>query len=232
MTVKQKMPMAEIYKRAWQSLDGKRLKMGLYWGMFAVIIYGCALLSAIGVGIIIDYLILPVLNVGLCIITLKQIRGQEFSFNDVWSAYGVMGTAVLLSLANSILISLWSLLFIIPGIIKSYDYSLCYFILADSPKMTQSEVREESCNLMDGNRVRSIFTELPMYVGAALIFIAFLLLNKFFGEGVAALGGLGLVCLFGFFGFPYYSAIKAVFYDAVKAENAPAVYVPIEEINQ
>ena len=47
---------------------------------------------------------------------------------------------------------LWSLLFIIPGIIKAYEYRLIPYLLAENPNMDMQEAFERSRTMMDGNK--------------------------------------------------------------------------------
>ena len=47
---------------------------------------------------------------------------------------------------------LWSLLFIIPGIIATYSYAMTEFILAEHPELTASEAIARSKEMMSGNR--------------------------------------------------------------------------------
>lgn len=47
---------------------------------------------------------------------------------------------------------LWSLLFIIPGFYKEYQYRLVPYILAEHPDMNYKEVLQKSKNLMDGQK--------------------------------------------------------------------------------
>lgn len=47
---------------------------------------------------------------------------------------------------------LWSLLFIIPGIVKAYSYSMAPYILAENPHMTANEAITESRRIMDGRK--------------------------------------------------------------------------------
>lgn len=49
---------------------------------------------------------------------------------------------------------LWSLLFIIPGIIAGYSYAMTGYILAEHPELTASEAIERSKRMMTGNRWR------------------------------------------------------------------------------
>lgn len=46
----------------------------------------------------------------------------------------------------------WSLLFIIPGIIKAYEYRMIPYILADNPDISYEEAFDLSKQMMDGNK--------------------------------------------------------------------------------
>ena len=63
---------------------------------------------------------------------------------------------------------LWSLLFIIPGIIASYSYAMTGYILADHPELTASEAIERSKELMSGNRFR-LFCLHFSFIGWAIL---------------------------------------------------------------
>ena len=63
---------------------------------------------------------------------------------------------------------LWSLLFIIPGIIASYSYAMTGYILADHPELTASEAIERSKEMMSGNRFR-LFCLHFSFVGWAIL---------------------------------------------------------------
>ena len=47
---------------------------------------------------------------------------------------------------------LWSLLFIIPGIYKSYQYRMVSYILAENPDMPYKEVLQRSKDMMNGQK--------------------------------------------------------------------------------
>lgn len=48
----------------------------------------------------------------------------------------------------------WSMLFVIPGIVKRYSYSMTYYILAEHPYMTLDQAITISRTMMDGNKWR------------------------------------------------------------------------------
>ena len=51
---------------------------------------------------------------------------------------------------------LWMLLFIIPGIVKSYEYMMIPYLLAEHPEMTRQEAFAESKQMMDGKQMGCI----------------------------------------------------------------------------
>ena len=63
---------------------------------------------------------------------------------------------------------LWTLLFIIPGIVASYSYAMTGYILADHPELTASEAIECSKEMMDGNRFRLFCLQLS-FIGWSIL---------------------------------------------------------------
>ena len=49
----------------------------------------------------------------------------------------------------------WTLLLVIPGIIKSYSYQLVPYILAENPNLSKDRAIELSCQMMDGHKFES-----------------------------------------------------------------------------
>jgi len=68
----------------------------------------------------------------------------------------------------SLLIFLWSLLFIIPGIVKVYQYFFTPYILADCPKVTTTEAVSYSMRITEGRRW-SIFVFQLSWLGWGLL---------------------------------------------------------------
>ena len=55
---------------------------------------------------------------------------------------------------------LWTMLFIIPGLIKIYEYRMIPYILADNPDMDKKEVFALSKSMMKGNKWRAFVLDL------------------------------------------------------------------------
>lgn len=65
-------------------------------------------------------------------------------------------------------IAMWSLLFIVPGIIKSYSWRMVPYIIADEPQITGTEARERSAQMMYGSRWEAFVLDLS-FIGWALL---------------------------------------------------------------
>ncbi len=61
---------------------------------------------------------------------------------------------------RSLFIFLWSLLLIIPGIYKAYEYRMIPYLLADDPTMTKDRAFAESKRLMDGQKWNAFVLDL------------------------------------------------------------------------
>ncbi len=81
-------------------------------------------------------------------------RQKEPELNTLFGYFNHWKTAAVTSLLQSVYILLWSLLFIIPGIIASYSYAMTGYILAENPELTASEAIDRSKQMMSGNRWR------------------------------------------------------------------------------
>ena len=92
---------------------------------------------------------------------------------------------------------LWSLLFIVPGIIKSYEYWMVPYILAENPNITKERAFEISSRATQGEKWEMFVLELS--------FIGWYLL------GIVAGCGLGSL-----FVNPYYEATQAELYGALR----------------
>ena len=75
---------------------------------------------------------------------------KTFLLKILFSGFGNFLSAFVLELVNAILVCLWSLLLIVPGIVASLSYSMSFFILNDNKTLTASEARRKSVELMKG----------------------------------------------------------------------------------
>lgn len=81
---------------------------------------------------------------------------------------GHYGNIVLTMFLKELYIMLWTLLFIIPGIIKSFEYMMVPYILAENPGMDQREAFAISKRMMDGEKMSAFVLELS-FIGWYLL---------------------------------------------------------------
>lgn len=108
------------------------------------------LLAAAAFGVLVG----NVIRVGKCSYFMKQTAGvTETGVGELFSAFTRRyGNTVAVMLVRDIQIFLWTLLLIIPGIIKNYEYYMVPYLLAENPDMAWRDAKELSCRMMDGNK--------------------------------------------------------------------------------
>ena len=75
---------------------------------------------------------------------------------------------------------LWMLLFIIPGIVKSYEYMMIPYILSDNPHMNKEEAFALSRKMMDGNKWNAFVLDLSFIGWELLSMLTFGVLSIFY----------------------------------------------------
>ncbi|MCI8957282.1 MAG: DUF975 family protein [Eubacterium sp.] len=61
---------------------------------------------------------------------------------------------------RNLFITLWSLLFVIPGIVKAYEYRMIPYLLAENPNMEMSEAFGRTKNMMYNNKMDAFVLDL------------------------------------------------------------------------
>ena len=98
-------------------------------------------------------------------------------------------------------IFLWSLLFVVPGIIKTYEYRMVDYILSENPEMNYSEALALSSKMMKGNKWK-----------------AFVLDLSFIGWDILSSMTFGILDIF--YVMPYKMSTNAALYEAIKYGTA------------
>ena len=93
-----------------------------------------------------------ILEVGLVIYMVNFITDKNYQFEMIFSKFRNWKQIILTYLHQFIMIFLWTLLLIIPGIIKAYGYSLVSYILADDEKITSEDALKLSEEMMKGHK--------------------------------------------------------------------------------
>lgn len=155
----------------------------------------------VGILVLISFILLIPLTWGYIIIFLSLYREEKTDISQIFDGFKKFKQVVFTTVLTNIYTFLWMLLFIIPGIIKSYSYAMTPYIIKDRPDLSYDEAIEESMRMMDG------------YKGKL-----FCLHLSFIGWGILAI----LTCGIGFLWlYPYIMTAQAAFYEDRKAEFYP-----------
>ena len=107
--------------------------------------------AGIVVGILFD-IVSAIFNVGAVVYMVSFINDRELRIDMLWSKFNNGGKIISTYITKIITILLHTLLFIVPGIIKSYKLELVDFILADDNynNLSPTEIMNLSEKMMNG----------------------------------------------------------------------------------
>ena len=181
--------MTEIVDAVDPSQMDSTMKLG------AMVITVAALAVSIA-GLLISIFVGNAATVGLSHYFIKNTESKP-SFADAFSGFKVkyrrnVGTLLVMGIK----LALWSILFVIPGIIKSYEYAIIPYILADDATISSKDAFKKARAMMKGNKWR-LFKLNFSFIGWYLLCILTL--------------GIGT-----FFLLPYINAATAEFYAELK----------------
>jgi len=109
---------------------------------------------------IVLWLLSPIIDAGYKSYCLKISRGQKGEFVDIFNGFLFFGKAILLNIITNVLILLWSLLFIIPGIAAYYRYRQAFYILIDDPGKGVMQCIRESKRMMQKRKLELFLIDL------------------------------------------------------------------------
>ncbi len=146
---------------------------------------------------IISIILLPLIW-GFTTFFLNLIRNDNTDYARLFDGFSQYIRIFVAELLKAIYEILWSLLLIIPGIIKSYSYSMMDFILKDEPELTGEEAICKSMKMMQGHKMQLFLLDLSM-IGWFILSCLTL--------------GIGFLFL-----IPYNYSARAHFYEDLKAQ--------------
>jgi uncharacterized membrane protein len=166
-----------------------------------VFVYLCiTVFTVLGAGI--AYLIFSgPLMLGFCGYFLKKARGETVTMSNLFGGFSMFGSGLLINILLFVFTALWTLLLIIPGIVKSLSYSMAYYIMLDNPGMNAMDAITASRKMMNGHK-RRLFRLKLSFIGWGLLCIPSL--------------GIGFLWL-----IPYIALSQANFYEDLKNNARP-----------
>ena len=147
--------------------DGKEA-IGLALGIFAVI-FGAVMFFVCVIGTLLDIFVINPVRVGGYNFFNRQREGTS-RFTNIFGGFthGHYKASIRNMFLKGLYETLWSMLFIIPGIIKSYSYWMVPYITAANPNLSASRAFEISKKTMSGNKWRTFVLELS-FIGWDLL---------------------------------------------------------------
>lgn len=194
---------SELKEAAIRSLSGQ-------WGNAAVLmlVYGLIVVAVSGIlsakdktgasGLLVYFLLYPMIW-GAVVAFLDVTRGSRVNIGTLFEGFNDFVRIAVTGLLKYVYTVLWTLLLIIPGIIKAYSYSMTDYIMRDDPNIKYNAAIEKSMQMMDGNKMRLFMLDL-----------------SFIGWAILCLFTLGIGFLF--LG-PYVSTAHAHFYEDLKRDD-------------
>lgn len=146
------------------------------------------------------------LEVGFSIFCLRVSRALEAGYGDLFDSFGMFFKFLLLNILIGVFTFLWSLLFVIPGIIASYRYSMAVYIMIDNPEYSPMECIRLSKEMMHGHKWELFVLHLSFILWFLLCIIP-----------VAVI-----------YVMPYVHITEANFYNALSGSVMEAGYTPID----
>ena len=159
-----------------------------------------------GGGLLISIIVTPAFALSTIRIYLFVVRGGIPEIKDCFEGFDDFFSAFKVTLLVGLYTFLWSLLFIIPGIVKSYSYSMAMYVLADNKGKSARQCIAESKAMTNGHKMEIFVLDLS--------FIGWYLLS-FLTCGIALI-----------YVVPLLNATHANVYETIK----PVAEVPFEEV--
>ncbi|MFO7636740.1 MAG: DUF975 family protein [Clostridia bacterium] len=115
-------------------------------------------------------LVSNIISYGIMVFYLRLFTNWSNRLEEIFSGYKNFGNVFALMFLMNLFIFLWSLLFLIPGIIAAYRYSMAVYIMAENPGTTPMDAIRRSKELTQG--VKGKIFELDLsFIGWAILCI-------------------------------------------------------------
>ena len=170
-------------------------------GKWATVIGGFLIYALItaSVGSILSLIIAGPLALGIANFSISIARSKEASIELIFEGFKRFTTALSAYLLMIVIVSLWTILLIIPGIIALLAYSMTFYILSDEQTLNATDALNKSKLIMNGYKLKLFYLYVHFFLLALLCILTL---------------GIGFLWL-----IPYIHVTMALFYDDVKRAN-------------
>lgn len=152
------------------------------------------------ISIALTMLVVNVISMGTMTWFHRAIKTEGLNMEEMfWPFKEDYGGNVLMMFLIWLYTALWSMLFVIPGIVKGYSYSLAMYIKSENPNIPASKAIELSTRMTNGHKMD-----------------LFVLDMSFIGWGILSAFTLNILGIL--YVMPYQYASKAFAYEEIKEE--------------
>lgn len=123
-------------------------------------------------------LVALVLNAGYYCYCFGILRREEMPYESLFDAFPFAGKVILLSIVEGVFIFLWSMLFVIPGIIAAYRYSFAMLNLCENPELGVMEALNLSKRQTNGYKMQLFLLQLS-FIGYQIAAVLIALLYEY-----------------------------------------------------
>lgn len=145
------------------------------------------------------------IDIGFLSYCLKISRNEKGELKSLFDGFAFIFKVLWLEIVRLVLVFLWSLLLVVPGIVAYYSYRQAFYILLDNPELSALDCIRLSKSMMDGYKTELFILDLS-FVGWFIVDYAVEL--------------LATLPLFSIWLAPYVGVTRAGFYNRLKAERA------------
>ncbi len=175
--------------------DDSKVAAGAFFFIFLMCLFISIVVTIFGLAI--KYFLLTPFEYGCRKFFRKNLDEPAKLRNLVYVFDSNYKNVVKTAFMTDLFIWLWSLLFIIPGIIKAYEYRMVPYIMSENPAMKFGDALKESKKLMTGNKWKTFVLDL-----------------SFIGWDILSVCTWGILEIF--FVGPYKASTDAALYETLK----------------
>ena len=167
---------------------------GVLFGMIALVIFVIGFLFIFAVILIVDIFLVNPFEVGgkrfmrMSVEGTAQVKEIAYGFDHSYK------NVVKVLFYRDLYVFLWTLLFIIPGIVKMYQYFLVPYILTEYPDMEYKAALQMSRDMMEGNKWKTFVIKLSFILWDILGALTFGILEIFYVNPYRSLTYAALYC--------------------------------------
>ncbi len=152
---------SELRQKSRDVLSGKWGMAILFYVVYSVLVgvIGLVFGSMHYVGNVATILIMIPITWGIVVMYLRLSRGDVLDIKNIFDGFKDFTRVFCTMFLTNLQLFLWTLLLIVPGIVKSYSYAMVPYILADTGA-SNVEAIHESRIMMSGHKMRLFLMDL------------------------------------------------------------------------